>query len=81
MRHNPENTKDRGMNTINIEVDGRPVEAGAGETILSVLNRHGIHVPTLCHMEGLSPSGACRMCVVEVDAAPGLVPSLSLIHI
>ena len=31
--------------------------------------------PTLCHMKDLFPSGACRMCVVEVEGRPGLVPS------
>jgi len=62
---------------INLEVDGRTIQANAGETILTALRREGIHVPTLCYMEGLPPSGACRMCVVEVDGAPNLVPSCS----
>jgi NADH-quinone oxidoreductase subunit G/NADP-reducing hydrogenase subunit HndD len=65
------------MNVMNIEVDGRTVEAGAGETILTVLKRNGIHVPTLCHIEDLPPSGACRMCIVEIEGAPSLVPSCS----
>ena len=47
-----------------IEVDSKPVETNGGETILSVCRREGVHVPTLCHMEGLPPSGACRMCIV-----------------
>lgn len=63
--------------TIQIEVDGRTVEAHAGETILTVLKRNGIEVPTLCHMEDLLPTGACRMCVVDVAGAPSLVPSCS----
>jgi len=62
---------------ITLEVDGRTIEANEGETILTVLKRHGIHVPTLCYMEGLPPSGACRLCVVEVEGAPNLVPSCS----
>ena len=60
-----------------IEIDSKPVETNGGETILSVLRREGVHVPTLCHMEGLPPSGACRLCIVEVEGAPGLVPSCS----
>lgn len=60
-----------------IEVNNRPIEAESGETILTALKRAGIHVPTLCHIEGLPPSGACRMCVVEVEGMPGLVPSCS----
>lgn len=62
---------------IKIEVDNKTVEASEGEMLLTVLKREGIHVPTLCHIEGLPPSGACRMCLVEVEGAPTLVPSCS----
>lgn len=62
---------------ISVEVDGRSIEARENETVLSVLKRNGIHVPTLCHLETLPPSGACRMCVVEIDGAPNLVASCS----
>ena len=60
---------------VTIEVNNKPIEAKADETILSALKRAGIHVPTLCHMEDLFPSGACRMCVVEVEGMNGLIPS------
>jgi len=60
-----------------LEANGQALEAQHGETILQALKRGGIHVPTLCHMEGLLPSGTCRMCVVEVEGAPGLVPACS----
>ena len=62
---------------IEMQVDGRTIEAKDGETILSALKREGIHVPTLCHMEGLLPSGACRMCIVEMEGAPNFVPACS----
>ena len=60
---------------INIEVNGKIIEAKKGEMLLSALRRAGVQVPTLCHIEGLPPSGACRMCVVEVEGQRGLVPS------
>jgi iron-only hydrogenase group A len=60
---------------MHIEVNNRNIETNPGETILTALKRAGIKVPTLCHMEGLPPSGACRMCVVEVEGARGLLPS------
>jgi iron-only hydrogenase group A len=60
-----------------IEVNGQKLEAEKGETILRALRRGGIHVPTICHLEGLLPSGTCRMCVVEVEGFGGLVPSCS----
>ena len=62
---------------IEMMVDGRTIEAKDGETILSALRREGIHVPTLCHMEGLAPSGACRICVVEVEGSPNFLPACS----
>ncbi|BDX38949.1 NADH:ubiquinone oxidoreductase [Tenuifilaceae bacterium CYCD] len=62
---------------INIEVNNRQIQARKGETILSALNRNGIKVPTLCNMKDLSPTGACRLCVVEVDGRENLVTSCS----
>lgn len=60
---------------MQIEVNSRKIEAKPGEMILDALEREGIKVPTLCHLKGLFPSGACRMCVVEVEGAHGLIPS------
>ncbi len=60
---------------VTIEVNNRKVEANEGETLLTALKRVGEPVPTLCHMPDLFPSGACRMCVVEVEGQRGLVPS------
>lgn len=62
---------------INIEVNDKKVTAKRGETLLDSLNRAGIKVPTLCHMSHLFPTGACRLCVVEVDGQRNLVPSCS----
>jgi NADH-quinone oxidoreductase subunit G/NADP-reducing hydrogenase subunit HndD len=63
---------------IPIEVNGKTIEAKDGEMLLATLRRNGVHVPTLCHMDGLPPSGACRMCVVEVEGRPALAPSCAL---
>ena len=62
---------------FNIEINDQEVSAKRGETIKNVLDRIGIQVPTLCYMNGFSPSGGCRMCVVEVDGISELVPSCS----
>ncbi len=62
---------------FSIEVNGQQVTARRGETIKNVLDRIGIHVPTLCYLDGFTPTGGCRMCVVEVEGIPGLVPSCS----
>ena len=60
---------------LTLEVNGRKIEARNGDTILDVLNRSGVKVPTLCHMKELFPSGACRICSVEVEGYNKLIPS------
>lgn len=60
---------------VRIEVNGRAVDAQDGEMLLQAVRRAGIAIPTLCHYDGLPPSGACRMCVVDVEGQRGLVPS------
>ncbi len=62
---------------IRLEVNGRAIDAVKGETVLTALNRNGMQVPTICNMKDLSPSGACRMCVVEVKGRENLVPACS----
>lgn len=62
---------------IKIEVNGKVFSVNKGETILSALRSNGVRVPTLCSMDELSPTGACRMCVVEVEGYENLVPSCS----
>ena len=61
----------------NIVVNGKTLQANSGETILTTLERNKISVPTLCHLKGLMPTGACRMCVVEVNGRPNLIPACS----
>lgn len=60
---------------VNITVNDRVIEANAGEMLIESLNRAGIKVPTLCYMKDLFPTGACRMCVVEIEGVAGLAPS------
>lgn len=62
---------------ISIEVNNRKLKAEKGETILSALNRNGIKIPTLCRLRDLTPTGACRICVVEVEGEDMLVTACS----
>ena len=62
---------------FDIEVNGKTIKARHGDTLLMALERNGIKVPTLCHIKDLLPSGACRMCVVEVEGRQGLIPACS----
>jgi len=58
-----------------LTIDGKHVGAEETETILDAAGDVGIRIPTLCHLEGLSSVGACRMCLVEVTGATKLLPS------
>lgn len=60
-----------------IQVNNNKFKAEKGETILSALNRNGISIPTLCRMKDFTPTGACRMCVVEVEGRDRLVTACS----
>lgn len=63
--------------SINLKINNKEVKAQEGETILDTLKREGISVPTLCNMKNLLPSGACRMCVVELNNNDKLIPACS----
>ncbi len=58
-----------------IVIDNKTFAFEPGETILDVALRNNIFIPTLCYLKGATPTGACRICVVEVQGAPNLVPS------
>lgn len=54
-------------------INGHEVTFEGGETILQAARRHDIDIPTLCHLKGATPTGACRICVVEVEGARTLL--------
>ena len=56
-------------------IDGRELTARAGETILEAARACQIEIPTLCHLEGLSKLGACRLCLVEIKGSVKLFPA------
>jgi len=64
-----------GEKMVELTINNIAVKAEDGMTILEAAKSVGIHVPTLCHMKGLLPTGACRICVVEVEGMRGLTPS------
>jgi len=51
---------------ITLNINGIDVSVEEGTTVLEAARFLGLPIPTLCHMEGLSPYGACRLCVVEI---------------
>jgi len=53
--------------TITITLNGKQLSSRSGRTILEVAAENGIKIPNLCHDPRLTPSGSCRLCVVEVE--------------
>ncbi|MDJ0521352.1 MAG: 2Fe-2S iron-sulfur cluster-binding protein [Planctomycetota bacterium] len=58
------------MSQFTITIDGREVEAKAGQTILEAAEEAGIYIPRLCHKPGLEPFGGCRVCTVTANGRP-----------
>ena len=56
-------------------LNGNTVEFDEGQTILDVARKHGVDIPTLCYLKDTTPTGACRICLVEVEGARNLVAS------
>ena len=53
-----------------LTINNTPVEVAEGTRLLQAIEKAGVNIPTLCHHKALTPYGACRLCVVEVQA-PG----------
>ena len=55
---------------VKVTINGLDVSVEGGSTVLEAARFLGFPIPTLCHMDGLSPYGACRLCVVEIGEGP-----------
>jgi formate dehydrogenase alpha subunit len=60
------------MSKINLTIDGQVLSAKEDQTVLEVALANGIHVPHLCTDPRLTPTGACRLCLVEIEGQGGL---------
>jgi len=56
---------------VTLTINGLNVSVEQGNTLLDAATYLGFPIPTLCHMDGLSSYGACRLCVVEIGEGPG----------
>ena len=60
------------MTFFNININGKEIQALAGQTILQVAEANNIHIPTLCYDERTKIYGSCGLCLVEVEGMPKL---------
>ncbi len=63
------------MSVRTFTINGRLGTAADGVTVLDAAREMGVHIPTLCQLDGLSTVGACRLCLVEVAGSSKLVPA------
>ncbi len=65
------------MEEIRLYIDQKEVTVPQVFTILQAAEKLGIKIPTLCHLPELTPSSACRICLVEIEGGRNLVPACS----
>ena len=65
------------MTDQQLVLNGKTVPFKPGQTILELASENGVHIPTLCYLKGATPTGACRICLVEVAGARTLVAACS----
>jgi bidirectional [NiFe] hydrogenase diaphorase subunit len=63
------------MAVATLTIDGTLLAAPADATVLQAARGHGIDIPTLCHLDGVSDVAACRLCLVEVAGSSRLLPA------
>src|SRR5512142_1088342 len=61
-----------------LTIDGKEISASEGQTVLEASRDAGINIPTLCHLEGVTDVGACRLCLVELTGSNKLQPACVL---
>ena len=64
-----------GVAAVDFMLNGRALQAAAGETLIDVAQRHGVEIAGLCHAPGLASAGNCRACMVEVQGERVLAPA------
>ena len=60
---------------VTVTIDGVELQAREGATILETAREHNIDIPTLCYLKDINKIASCRLCLVEVAGARGLLAS------
>lgn len=63
------------MSALTLTIDEKQVSVEKGATVLQAAKEAGVEIPTLCHLDGVYDLGACRLCLVEVEGIPKLLPA------
>lgn len=65
------------MDSIKLWINNQEVEAEPGRSVMEAADRAGVYIPRLCYHPSLKPSGACRLCAVEINGYRGLPAACS----
>ncbi|MBL1177407.1 bidirectional hydrogenase complex protein HoxU [Pantanalinema sp. GBBB05] len=63
------------MSVKTLKIDDIDIAIEEGATILQAAKEAGVSIPTLCHLDGVTDVGACRLCLVEIDGSNRLFPA------
>lgn len=63
------------MRVVTLNINGQEISGRDDETILQVARDHGVSIPTLCQLDGISEWGGCRLCLVEIEGTSKLAAS------
>lgn len=66
------------MKKVKITIDNKTIEVVEGANLLQSARENGIEIPGLCYHHRLSPTGACRLCVVKIEGQNGLIMSCTV---
>ena len=61
------------MSTVNIKINGTPIEVSEGTTVLHAARQAGYKIPTLCYHEDLAPFGSCGLCIVKQEGSSKII--------
>lgn len=65
-------------NLVSITIDGKKISAPRGSNLLQIARDNGVEIPYLCYHKKLSPTGACRLCIVKIKGINGFVASCTV---
>ena len=60
---------------LSIRIDGQLITVREGQTVLQAAQANGKYIPSLCALEGMTPVGGCRLCLVEVAGVDRIFPA------
>jgi bidirectional [NiFe] hydrogenase diaphorase subunit len=61
------------MAAIFVTIDEKKIEVDSSKTILDVCKENDIEIITMCHLDGLTDIGACRLCLIEIEGTAKLL--------